>query len=103
MKLRLAEKIVKRIGTPDERRYTGHQTGRALARTQKTATEKEMNRWFDGLCRDIYRAAKAGDPVACRLMLGVLTDMADTNALEDDLIDRLIEETAKRDAVGDGE
>jgi hypothetical protein len=68
MKLRLARKIYARIGTADEARYTGHQTGRAIRRVEKTASHKGLEAWWRGVVRETHEAAANGCPSAIRLL-----------------------------------
>jgi hypothetical protein len=47
MKLRIARKILKTVGTPDQARYSDHQIGRANRRMARTRSAKEADRfWF---------------------------------------------------------
>lgn len=47
MKLRVARKILKAVGTPDESRYSNQQIGRAELRVSRTRSAREDERfWF---------------------------------------------------------
>jgi hypothetical protein len=47
VKLRIARKILKAVGTPDQARYSDHQVGRANRRMARTRSAKEADRfWF---------------------------------------------------------
>jgi hypothetical protein len=47
VKLRIAKKILKAVGTPDEARYSDYQIGRANRRMARTRSAKEADRfWF---------------------------------------------------------
>ena len=70
MKLRVALKIAKAIGTPDEARYSGHQIRRAQARLDRTRSSKEVERFYremmtrlgvDGRVRLLNQLGHAGD------------------------------------------
>lgn len=49
MKLRTARKIIKAVGTSDERRYRDDQIGAASARVERTRTAKEDERFYRDL------------------------------------------------------
>lgn len=53
MNLRIARKIMKAVGTPDEARYSDHQIGMADRRYRKTESSKRENAFFQELC-DMY-------------------------------------------------
>jgi hypothetical protein len=46
VKLRIARKIMKAVGTPDESRYSNSQVGRANRRMARTRSAKEEVRYF---------------------------------------------------------
>lgn len=64
MKLRIARKICKAIGTPDESRYTRHQTGKAMDRIEKTRSYRESERFVLTLMRRHPGAFKR-PPICC--------------------------------------
>jgi hypothetical protein len=49
VKLRIARKIIKAVGTPDEARYSRHQIGRAFTRTERTKSARQSHRYFCAL------------------------------------------------------
>lgn len=61
MKLRIARKIIKAVGTSREPAYTQHQIGRAFARIDRTASERESRRFAAWMSRLFWTAAIRGD------------------------------------------
>jgi hypothetical protein len=49
VKLRIARKILKAVGTPDEARYSRHQIGRAFTRVERTRSARQSHRSFCAL------------------------------------------------------
>ncbi len=49
MRLRLARKIVKAVGTPRESAYTQEQISRAIDRMERTASARKNNEFWNGL------------------------------------------------------
>jgi hypothetical protein len=59
VKLRIARKILKAVGTPDQARYSDHQVGRANRRMARTRSAKEEVRFFIALMDPIGMDGRA--------------------------------------------
>jgi len=70
MKLRTAEKILSRVGTPDEQRYSQFQIQKARARMDRTQSSRDAERYWsylmdrlgvDGRAKVLNGLGHAGD------------------------------------------
>lgn len=59
MKLRIARKLVKAIGTPREKAYTPAQLDRALSRMERTKDSREARDFWFALMREIGPVGRA--------------------------------------------
>jgi hypothetical protein len=59
MRLRIAKKIVKAVGTPRESAYSPAQLDRALNRIDRTRDSRESNRFWHALMTELGPAGRA--------------------------------------------